>query len=275
MPISEKKYSLADQNIEWCVEWRMRRGESREKAECYCREASTVTDDVPQNLNVDVSEVFANVKFSGDANAKGQHSDEDLVQAMNEHISNNREPTPFEKCISTVMAVRQVDETEALKVCKVLFNDPLFKHACETNDTWTMGEKLHEYSLEHDDQWAWYRDEKVTAERAIQNEMARLRKESPEYQYSSDRELRPIATRNLVVEKEKLRHEISKDLLEAEKLTVGNLYGKTKEQIIAQDNKGQRDYGKTHDQIVEEIKQQDAAAEEVKKAKRKVAEGSN
>jgi hypothetical protein len=173
------------------------------------------------------------------------------------------------------MAVRQVDETEALKVCKVLFNDPLFKHACETNDTWTMGEKLHEYSLEHDDQWAWYRDEKVTAERAIQNEMARLRKESPEYQYSSDRELRPVATRNLVVEKEKLRREISKDLLEAEKFTIGNLYGKTREQIIAQDNKGQRDYGKTRTQILEEIKQQDAAEEEVKKAKRKATERSN
>jgi hypothetical protein len=258
-----------------CLRLALDAGLSEAEAEqvcCTCPDTSILEMDTKtntQNVNVNVSDVFPNLKFAEDDQPKIE----------------GRQPENFEKCIITVMQVRQVDEPEATRVCHVLFNDPMFKHAMTVGDSWAIAEALHNYSLEHDSQWASYRErqslEKRWAEAAIAEEMTKLRDKDKRYKLMLDRDLRAVATRNLVVEREKLQREMTSENRDAEMMTVGNLYGKTKAQIIKEDSeKTPQDsrstvgnlYGKSHKEIVEEDKAQVNQEEELKKLKRKAAE---
>ena len=312
--IKEQKYGFDEQQFEWCIEARMKAGENREDAQTYCRNAQVVEGEssvvfsqgtnVKQSIKALSSIVDRCQKIGIDENECMECILKRMDQGLNEEQARelcekqllkgdrsfvnepargsdslsikNREATPLERCISARMDVEGEDLETATKTCIKMLNDPMFRHIFTDGDAWKIGEALHDWSLEHDAKWAWCRENRDVERKAVDAEVERLRKESLKNQYSSDDELKPIAERNIAVKKERFQRQLRGENRDAEVFTVGDLSdSKVREKLIAEDNKGQRDYGKTHDQIVEEIKQQDAVAEEVKKAKRKAAEGSN
>jgi len=260
-----------------CLRLALDAGLSEAEAEqvcCTCPDTPILEMDTKpsQNMSVNVSDVFPNLKFAEDDQPKIE----------------GRQPENFEKCIVTVMQVRNVDEPEATRVCHILFNDPMFRHATAENDTWTMGKLLHEYSLQHDPQWASYREHEAQKKsdfaKAVDAEMKKLREFNQKFRVMIDSELRPLAEKNVLIREETRTREWAKEFVDNEKLTVGNLYGKTKAQIIKEDNEETPQdsrsavgnlFGKSHKEIVEEDKAQADQEEELKKLKRKAAEGSN
>jgi hypothetical protein len=260
-----------------CIRMALDAGLSQEDAEKCCSTCSDQSilemDTKPsQNMSVNVSDVFPNLKFAEDDQPKIE----------------GRQPENFEKCIITVMQVRQVDEPEATRVCHVLFNDPMFKHAMAVGDSWAIAEALHNYSLEHDSQWASYREHEAQKKsdfaKAVDAEMKKLREFNQKFRVMIDSELRPLAEKNVLIREETRTREWAKEFVDNEKLTVGNLYGKTKAQIIKEDSEETPQdsrsavgnlFGKSHKEIVEEDKAQADQEEELKKLKRKATEGSN
>jgi hypothetical protein len=245
--------------------------EDAEKACCTCSDRSILEMDTnpSQNMSVNVSDVFPNLKFAKD--------DEPKIQG--------RQPEDFEKCILAVMQVRNVDETEAIRVCHVLFNDPMFRHATAENDAWTIGRLLHEYSLQHDAQWAFCRERETQKKsdfaKAVDAEMKKLSASGSKFRFMLDSELRSMAEKNVLLREEKRTREWAKEFVNNEKMTVGCLYGKTKAQIIKEDSEGAHQnsqltagstFGKTQNQLVEERRQQIEQEEILKKTKKAAEE---
>jgi hypothetical protein len=69
-------------------------------------------------------------------------------------------------------------------------------------------------------------------EEMIQEEIERLRNEHPKYAAMSTDTLRGLARRNLAIDRTKLIRKLVKEDQEREHMTVGDLYGKTRAQIL-------------------------------------------
>jgi len=74
-------------------------------------------------------------------------------------------------------------------------------------------------------------------EELIQEEIGKLRKAHPKYSCMDDCELRSLARRSLAVQRQTLIKKLEKDSLEADVSTVGNLFGKTRKEILEMNEK--------------------------------------
>jgi hypothetical protein len=66
----------------------------------------------------------------------------------------------------------------------------------------------------------------------VSEEIEKLRTQHPRYAAMSTEALRPLALRNIAVDRTQGLRKIVKEDLEREHMTVGNLYGKTRDQIL-------------------------------------------
>ena len=104
------------------------------------------------------------------------------------------------------------------------------------------------------------KSEQEMFEEMIRAEIDRMRKADPKYAAMSDCELRGLARKNIAVDRQTLIKKLEKNSRDADVCTVGCLYGKTHEQILEEQKENvQRQcstvgnlYGKTRDQILKE-----------------------
>ena len=74
--------------------------------------------------------------------------------------------------------------------------------------------------------------QKEVFEGLLAEETEKLRRKSKGYKVMSDAELRPLAKHNLQIEYETLVRQMAEQSRESQRLTVGCLYGKTRAQIL-------------------------------------------
>ena len=238
------KEVLEDQ---WCVEYYVKEGYSQEDAKKKC--AATQRD----NLRL----------LKGDAEPEPASDGLGIV---------DREVTPMERCISSRMDIYNEDVETATRTCVKMFNDPLYRHAFESGDAWQMGTALHKWSYNHDDFWEFARrrdrEEKSSRNKHITEIIEEIRGDvnDPD-RFLPDISLKERAERIYKMRQEGAAIKATRQVRE-EQLTVGSLYGKTKEQIIREQATDQRDYGKTREQILEEIRVQTDQEEKLKKLRR-------
>ena len=241
-----ERASKGDLENQWCVEYYVSEGYSQGDAQKKCAETQK------DNLRL----------LKGDAELEASDSLEIV----------NREATPMERCISAVMDIRGEDLDTATRTCSKMFNDPMYKHAFESGDAWKMGAAMHKWSYNHDAKWASARERDRQEQKNMKRGVAEIIEEihrnrnDPDY-YTPDVALTDRAERIYKMRQEGKAIKATRARRQ-ERLTVGDLYGKTKQQIIAEQTADQRDYGKTHNQIVDEIRAQIDAEERLKKLRR-------
>lgn len=211
-----------------CIRLALEAGLSREEAEEACctipdRPILEADAQNTENMSVDVSKVFPHL--GADVKEKPKEKAADGLDIQ------KRAPEPIEICIQCRMVHPGEDLATATKTCSDMFNDPEIRHVFVEGDTRKMAEALHEWALWHDPEWAWYRDQERIKEELVNEEIARLKGDSLENRYASDRELRSTATKNIMLERDKLIKKIESDDRDAEVFTVGNLFGKTAKEI--------------------------------------------
>lgn len=149
-----------------------------------------------------------------------------------------REATDLERCMSLRMDIYGEDEVTARRTCSAMFNDEYYRKVFAEGDGWKMGEALHKWDLAHSPKWTWYRELKSIEERQREKEIDKIVKEirsdasDPMHLLSEqDSELRARAERTYRIRKAQAKRQRRRVELES-KLTVGDVYGKTKEEII-------------------------------------------
>jgi len=75
-------------------------------------------------------------------------------------------------------------------------------------------------------------EQKELLEQVIDEEVEKLKKKDENYKFMSNDMLRRIARHNIVLEYETLVRQLAKKSRDSERVTVGSLFGKTRKQIL-------------------------------------------
>jgi len=144
------------------------------------------------------------------------------------------EATPLERCVGLRQDIYGEDFETAYNTCKLMFEKPLVKQTFILNDVDGMSEAFVEWEKLHGPGWEWFRKDrdmkKYQHDRAVDDkiEQWKITGKGPRYakDYFTDTELRKLAEQALADEKYKRDHDHS------DKLTVGNLHGKRREELL-------------------------------------------
>jgi len=190
-----------------------------------------------------------------------------------------REATPLERCMGCRIDIYGEDEETARKTCTKMFNDPMCKHAFTEGDSIKMGEVLHNWDLAHNPKWFWWREKHATKdvqrEKAIDKIVEELQHSNTEDHFLPAVSLREKAEIIYDARKEKAEADVKREEKQS-RLTVGDLFNKTKEQRIRDQHKpGKKrltagdQFGKTRAQICAEIGEDLKIEDKLRKLKRK------
>jgi len=191
-----------------------------------------------------------------------------------------REATPLERCMGCRIDIYGDDEETARKTCTKMFNDPMYKHVFTEGDNMKIVEVLHEWSLWHDPQWALWREHRSREQRYRERAIDKIIMEIQSNAQDPDRfdpaeSLRKRAERIYETRKGKGEADVRREERES-RLTVGDLFNKTKEQRIRDQHKpGNKrltagdQFGKTRAQICAEIGEDLKIEDKLRKLKRK------
>jgi len=147
-------------------------------------------------------------------------------------------------------------KSEARSWCLRMFKDDNIKAAFENDaDPEIIAELVHNWECEYHPKGKWFRDYRDREERqheaAVKKRMEELKNDST-FHYQIESDLREAAEHKLGIENYQRAHDYSK------RSTIGDVYGKTREQIISEDtgHKPKRRltvgdlYGKSRKQIL-------------------------
>ena len=145
-------------------------------------------------------------------------------------------------------------EADARKYCLMMFKDDNIKAAFENDadpkivaDLWYNWDLKYHPRMKHEREQLNLREHQH--ELAVERKMEELKQDST-FHYQIESDLRKAAERKLGIENYQRAHDYSKWS------TVGEVYGKTREQIIAEDTKKQSNKGLTVGSLYRKSRQQ-------------------
>jgi len=150
----------------------------------------------------------------------------------------NRDPTPLERCMSCRMDLYGETEEQARRTCTKMFNDPMYRHVFAEGDAWKMGTALFKWEYNHSQKEPYpsFRERDRQEQKSMDRHVAEIIREiqtdskDPDYGLPGGC-LKERATR-IYRERQEGKQIKAARKARQEKMTVGSLYGKTKEQII-------------------------------------------
>jgi len=217
-------YARGDAEVESCIREKMEAGMSYDDAVEACSDIEVAPEPAPASDDVNPEDVF----------------------------------TGLDRCIQmrTTCAYTESQE-EARNYCLRMFQDPNIKSAFENDaDPEIVGRLVYDWECLHHPKMKWWRDSRDrknhARELAVEKKMDELLKKHGGIKYPLESDLRHAAEQQLDLEKYIRSHK------HPENLSVGNTFGKTKEQLIKEDaepasNKGLTVgslFGKTRQEIL-------------------------